>query len=395
MRAKKHFTVHVVGGASGLAAAIGLAEAGIALHMPVRIICYEGGSWGGSGRDYRVASPRCQGILHFGTLYASSQPEVAIQINTAQQRLRAIAPEAVQERNAIAVQRDDGPGLDEVMASLGLLGCRPVSHRVIGRWYPQLRVPEHARIYKVPDATMDLRVLSLSLIRRANELGIQLRNRGVVRVERASARLSALWLCCGSRVRVGLDDVVVLATGAQTRSLLDPVEVSVPGLTVIASHLLGRPATVSCMMLGLNGGPTLVPQQLSGGTPCMLLGSSDRFVVAPEADDRPLRNRLNTLRQIRREIEDWFGVEVPEEGPAWLGRKTEVITPSTARSQAHHCLKLDPLQNALLFLPGKLTTMMGAATDLARCVLRDRARVRNTDAWWEVLLSQNLPVQRS
>jgi len=179
-----------------------------------------------------------------------------------------------------------------------------------------------------------------------------------------SGDIVALVLEDGRRVAVAAGDMVVLATGARTRSLLTPIGLTVPGLTVVASHLLAAPSVARYMLLGLGGGPNVVPQFSADGRPISIFGSSDRFLVAAKQDNCPVAPDPNTVATLREEIRAWFGMGVPSHAMAWTGRKTEIHDENQVRSQAHHVVQLT--SNAMLFLPGKLSASWVGAVDLAR-----------------------------
>lgn len=375
---------NVGGGPMGLLAAIEQAWLARSLGFDVKICIYENQTFGGAADD-RTSAPRSQLWLHSdGQLWASTQPDVCVSLQQSTCRLRYLVPHAFAHPLALAIEpADGGPALAECFRALGVWH-KPVLHSVVKAWFPMLRLPPDCRLYRVRDAVMDLRILSYSLAARARRIGVRLVRQGVQRVELQGETVRSLVLANGERVGVAPSDTVVLTCSSTIRPLLAEVGISVPGFTVVRSHLIATDVfQLPVLLAAARGGPNCVPHSEAGMGTLNVFGSSDRSVCPPESDNKPLRSDPEAVKRICREAEEWFGLKIPNDCLSWPARKAEIVPSGDARSQAHHCLRV--LHNCYLALPGKISQTAATGQNLAKLIFRNQITDEMARPVWETL----------
>ena len=197
--------------------------------------------------------------------------------------------------------------------------------------------------------------------------------------------ISALWLSNGDRVQVEPDDHVVFACGARIRSLLASVGLSVPGLKIFVSQLLGTDLGVRALFTAI-GSVSIVPHE-EGGDLIDVVGNANRRELADEESRRPEPDPEVT-RQTCLETEELYGIRLPDKVLTWCGVKTELVTEGKG-SQAYHASRVPHLKNGWDCIPGKLSQTAACAVSLSHKLLRQM--IEEPVAWpiWEMLTDDN------
>lgn len=377
-------TVNIVGGGIlGLCIAIMLALNSRRLGLPIDVRVFEAGAYGG-GRSDRTASCRCQCWLHFqGTLYAQRQPHVAHELQRSTALLKKWAPAAFRHPLAFAIERKESePPADECFRVLGI-DHQPVPVELLKTWFSPVSLPEGAKVWRVQDGTIDLRLLGYGLKARAQRLGVELVRERVVRLQTAGEdRISKLRLANGETMSVGSDDAVVLSCGAGIRPLLGQVGVEIPGLRQFVSHLLASDAFgLRALFIALGGG-NCIPHETAEGRLLNLFGNTGRTELFPEEDGVRLQTDEQAVAQLIRDVRNEFGLEIPTGYTAWPAVKTEIV-PEGNHSQSHHAFRVAELSNCYVAIPGKLSASAACGEDMAIKIVRDVAGEEITTPIWE------------
>jgi glycine/D-amino acid oxidase-like deaminating enzyme len=219
------------------------------LQLNVSITVFEGGAFGGDATD-KAAAPRSQLWFHRdGQLWAGSQPHVTLELQKSTRLLLKLARSAFHFPLALAIDREDQKSVDEVPMSefYNALSVpyREIRRSIVERWFPMLNLPKDARIYRVRDGVVDIRLAMRLLTLHAKRLGVNLIEQTVDHLERTDQRISAIVLSSGERLELDGRSELILAAGARIRPMLREIGIDeVEGLAVLRTSL-GSGGTIS------------------------------------------------------------------------------------------------------------------------------------------------------
>lgn len=364
-------TIHIVGAAiMGLLSAVELAFAMRRRRLPVHIVVHEPSALGGGPW---AATPRCQAWFHrHGVIYAQSQPLVSMKLQAATARLVELIPAAIRTLLALAIEP---PSSQTAAACFDLLKieARQVSHEVFSQWLPMIRLGwgKDCKIFMTADGTLDLGVAVRELRRLCRKLGIEFRRNGIDRIELQGNQAVALHTKENGTAALRQGDNVVLTCGTGIRPLLARSDLSIPGLRHFDCTMAAAPAGVPALLACLMGGPNIVPHVMPDGSSINVFANSRRVEVEPTGDEAALVIDPRAVADLRRDIAETFGIELPGAVMAWVGRKAEIVPEAQFRSQAQHVLRVGAIDNLWAALPGKLSQSAGTAGELVEYLLRD------------------------
>lgn len=361
------------GGVPALMTAIDVSELAHRLGLEVIVEIYEAEAFGG-GRHEFVASSRCQLWLHRdGQLYVLDQPSVVRSLQRSTARLRALVPYAFDDPFAIVIDQPDGhrPYLDRFYRALNI-PFHPIDMGVIQHWpaFSRAQFEDHAQAYGVRDGTMDLRLLSYGLSRRAAALGVRMIRQRVTHVDVAGDSVRRLVLANGETASVQPFDHTILACGPSVRPLLATAGVTIPGLRLFQSQLVATPALQIPFMFLAHRKLHCVPHRSADGRLINIVANLHRAEISSNCDNQHLIVDEVAVEGICRDTYAILGMKIPRDARyAWAAVKMEFVQDG-AWSQSHHACVVPGLQRVWLALPGKLSQSAGLSWDLARQILR-------------------------
>jgi hypothetical protein len=384
---------HVIGsGPAGLLAIIQLQEKSRAMGLASNCVMY-GQQLFGSAADPTVAAVRCQAWCHPGSIFAQTQPHVALSLWRASVPvLRRLAAPAFRENIPgvlleATTGASDHPGLEESLRAVGI-PHRRLPSRVLRSFVPTIprNVLSGMVAYLTPDTVIDLPVLQWCLARKALAGGMRhvpAQVMQLVPTDKTPESIAALVLSDGQSVSIAPDDEVVLACGAGIHRLLQPLGVN-PLLRFFQSHLVAAHYDLRALLAVVGGGINAVPHPQPDGRTLAVFGNSHRREIP--ANTGPLAVAYNTLdvHGVCADVANVLGIDLPSDDIiSWTGVKTEYVTEGNG-AQGHHVARVAGLGNVWTLIPGKLTGSPAAADELARQMLSLRLGQAVSRSIWQV-----------
>lgn len=324
----------------------------------------------GSALEQSTAVTRNQAILHRGgTLWAHTAPQTAAAVRQGAAALEQVASSACLGRClSFAVLHADSPvSGDEYLAACRSLGGNPVDFDLLSldrarRLLPTL--PKSVRaVFRIPETVVDIGVLGHELHGAASRAGARRVWANAVRLLRQGRRVSGILLDDGMVIKVGPHDIVVLAAGAQNNRLAATASASLPGLRHFASMLVAAAANPepAPLVFSLFGGACVVPQ-----VGLSIFGNAERVrIETPYLESASQKAKL--VESVIESAQQDLGLQ-PRVIRAWAGTKVEYT--EGARCQDHALVRATGVESLHAAIPGKMTTCVLAADQMAVQLMR-------------------------